>query len=180
MRVGGATCAGPLALFPPLCPLLQYYLHAADHEYVLEELLPNALGQLAALTSLSLNGHDMPVCPWSLAHLPQLKHLDIQWNEGLRQLPHGPWPALEQLEVDNKLIDAALADQPAQPEGRPPAGEREGEGSAETGAGPGEGAGHALWSLSRLTHLRGLRGMAEEEEKKQTVRRLLPQLVRLE
>lgn len=63
--------------------LLQFYSDEDDYEYVLHVLLPNALEELTALTHLSLDGHNLPLCPESVAYLPALKRLDLEMNEGL-------------------------------------------------------------------------------------------------
>lgn len=122
------------------------------------------------MVDLGLAGHDMPVCPYTMPRLPQLRCLDLCLDEGLRQLPHGPWPTLERLNVDSELIDAALDDPPAQPAD-----------AADAGAAP-PASGHALWSLRHLTHLSIMWEWTEEknEEKKQAIRRLLPQLQRID
>lgn len=163
-------CRQPLHSMPSLFTL-QYYGDAEAYEYVLGELIPEALGEMTSLTDLSLAVHDMPVCPYTLSRLPQLRCLDLCLNEGLRQLPHGPWPALERLNVDSELIDAALDDPPAQPAD-----------AAVAEAAPPAASGHALWSMHHLTHLSIMWDWEEEEneEKKQAIRRLLPQLQRID
>lgn len=176
-------------------PLLQHYEDDEDYQFVMEALLPEALEEMTSLTLLALTSHDMPVCPWPLAHLPALKRVDLSSNEGLTELPHGPWPALEHLDVDAELIEAALADPPAHsrsgthdggnrtaavPAAESPPAAVEGPEQAQ----PAAEAGHALWSMCHLTHLGGLwmGGMKKEEkeEKKQAIWRLLPQLQHLE
>lgn len=129
--------------------LSQFYVDAADCDYVLHKL-SEALAGLTALTALSLAGHDMPVCPASVAHLPCLKQLDVCLNAGLRQLPHGPWPALECLHLDEEMVDAALADPPVQHSGLP-SGLMVG--GALVPVPPVRNGGHALWSLTHLTYL---------------------------
>lgn len=157
-------------MIPAACLfVLQFYSDEDDYKYVLHLLLPNALEELTALTHLSLAGHDLPLCPERVAYtyLPALKRLDLEMNEGLTELPHGPWPALEELHIDSEVVLAALADAPAQPLGGAEAAGALGAGSA----GAAE-AYPALWGLTRLTRLNGLYGLTEEEteEKKPAIR----------
>lgn len=154
----------------------QYYEDEDDYKLVLEQLLPDTLSGLTALSALSLSGHDMPVCPATGAYLPALRELALGLNEGLRELPHGPWPALERLEVDQELIDAALADQP-----KHRTGSSAGLVVGGTFVPAVEADGHALWSMRRLNSLEVF-WMDREEDgqedtaRKQAIRRLLPQL----
>lgn len=147
-------------------PSAQYYADEDSYKVVLEQLLPEALAGLTALTYLSLSGHDMPVCPASVAHLPALRELELAFSKGLRELPHGPWPALERLEVDQELIDAALADQPKHQIGSP-AGLVVG----GTFVPAVEAHGHALWSMRRLNNLEVFWTDREEDGQEDTARK---------
>lgn len=132
------------------------------------DALDAALADLTTLTSLSLTFHSMPEVPPSLADLPALAKLDIEQNK-IKQLPHSGWPALQELQCDASVLRAALASLPAQP-GEPADGQA---------VGP---AGHALWTMQKLTSLdASLYDLPAEERPaaERTIRELLPRLRQL-